>query len=189
MNMKLLSPLLLLSLFGITALQAPLSAASNSAAGTNQPYQLQVLKDCKILQSRPLNHAEQTAYLMLQQSQQKMDGLQQPLEAMHQQLDALSEQMEQLNKADDGTEPDYQKMGELGNQMSAVTAQFEPDMAALENHAAIVEQDAKRFEQLIKQNLTGQTFDQLRVLAPGETIAAGDCRRGLFYQASISRDI
>lgn len=183
MNLNLTSPLLTLALFAATAVLAPASQAAKPTT-PSQTYQLQVLKNCQLLQSRPLAADEQAAYLMLQQSQQKMAPLEQPIRQMQNKLDALHDAMTALNSST-GIALDTDAMSELGNQMSAVTTQFQPELSALENQAALVEQDAKRFELLIKRQLTQQPYDQLRVLAPGEQIAAGDCRRGLFYQASL----
>ena len=150
-----------------TSQTATSQTAKTQAAGSGQ--QLQVLRDCKVIYQRALQHDEQVAYRMLQQTEQSMRERQQPLAQMQQQLAELQQAMDKVDlHPGDPSHATHQRLRELGEQMSQLTRQYQPEMTALENTAAIIEQDAKRFQTLIQRDLGNSQYDQIRVLTPGE---------------------
>lgn len=159
-------------------------AANPQTVGSGQ--QLQVLRDCKVIYQRALQHDEQVAYSMLQQTEHNMREQQQPLEQMQQQLTVLQQEMDKVElQAGDPSHASHQRLRELGEQISRLTRQYQPEMTALENTAAIIEQDAKRFQTLIQRDLGNSQYDQIRVLTPGEQNSANDCSTGMFFGKSL----
>jgi len=158
--------------------------ATSQAAGSG--LQLQVLRDCKVIYQRALQHDEQVAYRMLQQTEQSMRAQQQPLAQMQQQLAVLQQEMDKVAiPTGDPSHASHQRLRELGEQISRLTRQYQPEMTALENTAAIIEQDAKRFQTLIQRDLGNSQYDQIRVLTPGAQNRANDCSTGMFFGKSL----
>ncbi len=167
-----------------TSKTATSKIANPQAAGSGQ--QLQVLRDCKVIYQRALQHDEQVAYSMLQQTELNMREQQQPLEQMQQQLTVLQQEMDKVElQAGDPSHASHQRLRELGEQISRLTRQYQPEMTALENTAAIIEQDAKRFQTLIQRDLGNSQYDQIRVLTPGEQNSTNDCSTGMFFGKSL----
>ncbi len=169
-----------------TATSQTATAQTVKAQAANAGQQLQVLRDCKVIYQRALQHDEQVAYSMLQQTEQSMRERQQPLEQMQQQLAELQQAMDKVDiHPGDPRHASHQRLRELGEQMSQLTRQYQPEMTALENTAAIIEQDAKRFQTLIQRDLGNSQYDQIRVLTPGKQTSANDCSKGMFFGKSL----
>lgn len=169
-----------------TTSPATTAREANAVKEATTGQQLQVLRDCKVIYQRALQHDEQVAYRMLQQTEQSMRERQQPLAQMQQQLAELQQAMDKVDiHPGDPRHASHQRLRELGEQMSQLTRQYQPEMTALENTAAIIEQDAKRFQTLIQRDLGNNPYDQIRVLAAGEQPSANDCSKGMFFGKSL----
>lgn len=173
-------PQLFVALSVVASALIALTSQAQTPATTD--YQLQILKDCQVLQTRPLTRAETDAYLTMDAQQQQMAKLQAPLDAMEQQLASLQQAMQRSQQGSVNSRIAEQQR--IAKTMEAVVASYQPDIDAIEMHSHALEQDAERFQRLIQQDLTGEHYDQLRVLAPGEQAVAGECKKGMFYHVS-----
>lgn len=155
-------------------------------------YKLQVLKDCKVLSERPLTAAELSAWQNLKKAELKMDQLQIPLDQMskalqpHQdKMEQLSAELEQQTKRDrmpDDTLLEQTRM--TAERIEDITHSYQGDIDAISNYGDEISQVAKTFEQQITAQLPQGSYDQLRVLTPGET-PDKDCQSGMFFSKSL----
>jgi hypothetical protein len=169
-------------------------AAHHALAEQSPPtdFKLQVLKDCKLLSERPLTAAELSAWQNLKKAELKMDQLQIPLDQMskalqpHQaKMEQLSAELEQQTKRD--RMPDEMLLGQTrmtAERIEDITDSYQGDIDAISNYGDEISQIAKTFEQQITAQLPQGSYDQLRVLTPGET-PDKDCRSGMFFSKSL----
>lgn len=169
-------------------------AAQQATAQQSRPtdYKLQVLKDCKLLSERPLSTAELSAWQDLKKAELKMDQLQIPLDQMSKALEPHQEKIEQLSaELEQQTKRDRMPDESLLEQtrMTAeriedITDSYQGDIDAISNYGDHISQVAKVFEQQITAQLPAGSFDQLRVVAPSDKLAA-DCNSGMFFSKSL----
>lgn len=163
-----------------------LALAAQQSAPTD--YKLQVLKDCKLLSERPLTAAELSAWQNLKKAELKMDQLQIPLDQMskalgpHQdKMEQLSAELEQQTKRDrmpDETLLEQTRM--TAERIEDITDSYQGDIDAISQYGDEISKVAKTFEQQITAQLPEGSFDQLRVVKPGET-PDKNCQSGMFF--------
>lgn len=181
---------------------AVLLFSSCSFAVTSQPsttrqsvlteHKLQVLKDCKLLSERPLTAAELSAWQDLKKAELKMDQLQIPLDQMSKALEPHQDKMEQLSaelelqtkrdRMPDETLLEQTRM--TAERIEDITDSYQGDIDAISSYGDHISQVAKVFEQQITAKLPAGSFDQLRVLTPGET-PDNNCQSGMFFSKSL----
>ncbi|WP_430455640.1 hypothetical protein [Rheinheimera sp.] len=159
---------------------------------TPTDYKLQVLKDCKLLSERPLTTAELSAWQNLKKAELKMDQLQIPLDQMskalepHQdKMEQLSAELEQQTKRDripDETLLEQTRM--TAERIEDITDSYQGDIDAISSYGDEISKVAKTFEQQITAQLPQGSYDQLRVLTPGE-IPDKNCQSGMFFSKSL----
>jgi len=159
---------------------------------TPTDYKLQVLKDCKLLSERPLTTAELSAWQNLKKAELKMDQLQIPLDQMsnalepHQdKMEQLSAELEQQTKRDrmpDETLLEQTRM--TAERIEDITDSYQGDIDAISSYGDEISKVAKTFEQQITAQLPQDSYDQLRVLTPGET-PDKSCQSGMFFSKSL----
>ncbi len=167
-----------------------LALAAQQSAPTD--YKLQVLKDCKLLSERPLTAAELNAWQNLKKAELKMDQLQIPLDQMskalgpHQdKMEQLSAELEQQTKRDrmpDETLLEQTRM--TAERIEDITDSYQGDIDAISQYGDEISKVAKTFEQQITAQLPEGSFDQLRVVKPGET-PDKNCQSGMFFSKSL----
>ncbi len=185
--------MVLLSSCGL-AFAAQQSAAQPSPAQQSAPtdYKLQVLKDCKLLSERPLTTAELSAWQNLKKAELKMDQLQIPLDQMskalqpHQdKMEQLSAELEQQTKRDrmpDETLLEQTRM--TAERIEDITDSYQGDIDAISSYGDEISKVANTFEQQITAQLPQGSYDQLRVLTPGE-MPDKNCQSGMFFSKSL----
>jgi len=166
---------------------------TTAVSSTTDRYQLQILKNCEFIKQRALSVEEIALYQKLKTAEQNMTALQAPLDLMERQLatqtkllEAMSTQIEQ--QAQQQGEPDpvlLETQAELSQQISAIVDSFEPDIAAVSVHGEQISTIADKFTALLAKDTPAGSYDQMRIIAPGEQ-AAKDCNNGMFFQKSIS---
>jgi hypothetical protein len=166
---------------------------TSAVSSTTDRYQLQILKNCEFIKQRALSVEEIALYQKLKTAEQDMTALQAPLDLMEQQLatqtkllEAMSTQIEQ--QAQQQGEPDpvlLETQAELSQQISAIVDSFEPDIAAVSAHGEQISTIADKFTALLAKDTPAGSYDQMRIIAPGEQ-AAKDCNNGMFFQKSLS---
>ena len=181
---------------------AVLLFSSCSFAVTSQPsatqqsllteHKLQVLKDCKLLSERPLTAAELSAWQDLKKAELKMDQLQIPLDQMSKALEPHQDKMEQLSaelelqskrdRMPDETLLEQTRM--TAERIEDITDSYQGDIDAISSYGDEISKVAQVFEQQITAKLPAGSFDQLRVLTPGET-PDKNCQRGMFFSKSL----
>lgn len=176
------------------AFAAQQSAAQLSPEQQSAPtdYKLQVLKDCKLLSERPLTAAELDAWQNLKKAELKMDQLQIPMDQMskalgpHQdKMEQLSAELEQQTKWDrmpDETLLEQTRM--TAERIEDITDSYQGDIDAISNYGDEISKVAETFEQQITAQLPEGSFDQLRVVKPGET-PDKSCQSGMFFSKSL----
>ncbi|MDZ7869708.1 MAG: hypothetical protein U5L02_11030 [Rheinheimera sp.] len=170
----------------LAAQQAP----AQQSAPTN--YKLQVLKDCKLLSERPLTTAELSAWQNLKKAELKMDQLQIPLDQMskalepHQdKMEQLSAELEQQTKRDRMPDEDLLEQTRLtAERIEDITDSYQGDIDAISSYGDEISKVAKTFEQQITAQLPQGSYDQLRVLTPGEQ-PDKNCQSGMFFSKSL----
>ena len=176
------------------AFAAQQSAAQLSPEQQSAPtdYKLQVLKDCKLLSERPLTAAELDAWQNLKKAELKMDQLQIPMDQMskalgpHQdKMEQLSAELEQQTKRDrmpDETLLEQTRM--TAERIEDITDSYQGDIDAISQYGDEISKVAETFEQQITAQLPEGSFDQLRVVKPGET-PDKSCQSGMFFSKSL----
>lgn len=197
--MPVLMPVLMLSTAACSQ-QSVSDHSSLTAKSTKQPtlsansgYQLQMLKDCEFVIQRQLQADEIMLFKKLKDAETHMAVLQAPLDLMEQQLASktklmadMSSQIEQ--QAQLLSEPDpvlLETQAELSQQISAIVDSFQPDIDAISSHGKQIGDLADQFTQLITQGAASNSYDQIRIIEPGES-ATKNCQQGMFFQKSFS---
>lgn len=199
-HLKFIAPVLVLTALQLGACSNAGAAADSSAlanAGTQSQnsggssYQLQVLKDCKVLSERPLNAQELKLYQELQLAEQRMKQLEAPLKQMEVELATQSKALEHLTsqieqQAGQRQGPDPQllaQQAEFSNKISAVVDSHQADIDALSSQGQYIATVATEFEQLVIKPLDKGSYDQIRLFPQGDK-APTDCQQGMFFSAS-----
>lgn len=187
--------LALLLLIATTACSQAVSSQIASAATTtptSNDYQLQILKNCEFVKQRALSTEEIALYQQLKTAEQNMTALQAPLDLMEQQLATqtklLEEMSAQIEQQAQRGEPDpvlLETQAELSQQISAIVDSFEPDIKAVSANGAQIGAIADEFTALLAKDTPAGSYDQMRVVAPGEQ-ATKDCNNGMFFHKSFS---
>jgi len=172
--------------FALAAQQSPTQQSGVTA------HKLQVLKDCKLQSERPLTPAEISAWQELKKAELKMDQLQIPLDQMSKALQPHQDKMEQLSaeleqqtkreRMPDETLLEQTRM--TAERMEDITDSYQGDIDAISNFGEQISKIAKVFEQQVTAQLPAGSYDQLRVVAPGDK-AAADCNSGMFFSKSL----
>ncbi|ALZ76868.1 hypothetical protein [Rheinheimera sp. F8] len=169
-------------------------AAQQSSAKQSAPtdYKLQVLKDCKLLSERALTAAELDAWQNLKKAELKMDQLQIPLDQMSKALEPHQDKMEQLSaelelqtkrdRMPDETLLEQTRM--TAERIEDITDSYQGDIDAISSYGDEISKVAKTFEQQITAQLPQGSYDQLRVLKPGEQ-PDKNCQSGMFFSKSL----
>ncbi len=168
------------------------SLAFASQQNTVTDHKLQVLKDCKLQSERPLTTAELSAWQDLKKAELKMDQLQIPLDQMSKALEPHQDKMEQLSaELEQQTKshriPDDELLEQTrmtAERIEDITDSYQGDIDAISSYGDHISQVAKVFEQQITAQLPTGSFDQLRVVTPGDKTAA-DCNSGMFFSKSL----
>lgn len=164
---------------------APVTSASTD-------YQLQILKNCEFVKQRALSAAEIALYQQLKSAEQNMTALQAPLDLMEQQLESQTKLLEsmsaQIEQQAQYGEPDpvlLETQAELSQQISAIVDSFEPDIAAVSANGEQIGVIADQFTALLAKDTPDGSYDQMRVIGPGEQTTK-DCNNGMFFHKSFS---
>lgn len=155
-------------------------------------HKLQVLKDCKLLSERALTPVEISAWQDLKKAELKMDQLQIPLDQMSKALQPHQDKMEQLSvELEQQTKshriPDNELLEQTrmtAERIEDITDSYQGDIDAISSYGDHISQVAKVFEQQVTAQLPTGSYDQLRVVAPGDKSAA-DCKSGMFFSKSL----
>lgn len=155
-------------------------------------HKLQVLKDCKLQSERPLTAAELSAWQDLKKAELKMDQLQIPLDQMSKALQPHQDKMEQLSaELEQQTKsqgiPDDNLLEQTrmtAERIEDITDSYQGDIDAISSYGDEVGKVAKTFEQQITAQLPEGSYDQLRIVVPGDKTAA-DCNSGMFFSKSL----
>jgi len=169
------------------------NSTATAATPTSNSYQLQILKNCQFVKQRALTIDEIALYQKLKSAEQNMTTLQAPLDLMEQQLEAqtklleamsaqIEEQAQQQGEADPVL---LETQEELSQQISAIVDSFEPDIAAVSAHGEQIGTIADEFTALLAKDTPAGSYDQMRIVAPGEQ-ATKDCNNGMFFHKSFS---
>jgi len=176
--------------------QAVSSQVANSTATatttSSNSYQLQILKNCEFVKQRALSVEEIALYQQLKSAEKNMTALQAPLELMEQQLATQTKLLEEMSaqieqQAQQG-EPDpvlLETQAELSQQISAIVDSFEPDIAAVSANGEQIGVIADQFTALLTKDTPAGSYDQMRVISPGEQVTK-DCNNGMFFNKSFS---
>ena len=168
------------------------SLAFASQQNTATTHKLQVLKDCKLQSERALTPAELSAWQDLKKAELKMDQLQIPLDQMSKALQPHQVKMEQLSaelelqtKRDRMPDENLLEQTRMtAERMEDITDSYQGDIDAISSYGDHISQVAKVFEQQVTAQLPTGSYDQLRVVAPGDKLAA-DCNSGMFFSKSL----
>ena len=155
-------------------------------------HKLQVLKDCKLESERALTPTELSAWQDLKKAELKMDQLQIPMDQMSKALQPHQDKMEQLSaELEQQTKsqriPDDELLEQTrmtAERMEDITDSYQGDIDAISSYGDHISQVAKVFEQQVTAQLPSGSYDQLRVVAPGDKLAA-DCNSGMFFSKSL----
>ncbi|MBU2180884.1 MAG: hypothetical protein KJ930_15765 [Gammaproteobacteria bacterium] len=165
---------------------------TNTVANANSGYQIQVLKNCKLVKERLMTTEEVDLYLQLQQAEQLMEHLQVPLTQMDQELsartklltsmsDRIEQQVEQYGEPEESL---VREQAELSRDVSAIVDSFQPDITAVSTQGKLIGGIADKFTSLLKTDIGSQSYDQIRVISPGKQ-PTGSCDEGIFFQKSV----
>ena len=164
------------------------SQPASSAVMQPATFQLQVLNNCQLVSQRAMTAEEIQLHQQLNGLQQQMTALEAPLELMqhhleqqHTQMETLAAQIEQ--QAGQGM-PDsvlLEQQAELGQDMAAIVDSYQPQIDAVSSQGEQIGQLADQFTTLLKKDLQGVTYNQLRVL-DNKQPPPKDCQTGLFFQ-------
>lgn len=197
---KMPQTLILLLVFGWSGLAMSTQSATPSASTakapeltTNNQYQLQVFKNCEMVKQRQLNSEEIAVYKKLKNYEQQMEELQAPLALMEQQLGQQTKRMKSMSdqiaqQVNQHGEPDpvlLETQAELSEDISAIVDSFQPDIDAVSKHGEVIGNLADEFSELISNDNPSDSYDQIRVIEPGEADTK-DCNQGMFFQKTIS---
>lgn len=166
---------------------------STAATSINSGYQLQILKNCEFVKQRQLSNDEISLYQKLKQAEHNMTALQAPLELMEQQLETQTKLLESMSEqiaqqAHQQGEPDpvlLETQAELSQQISAIVDSFEPDIEAVSANGEQIGAIADEFTALLTKDTSADSYDQIRILGPGEQVTK-DCNNGMFFHKSFS---
>lgn len=155
-------------------------------------HKLQVLKDCKLQSERVLTPAELSAWQDLKKAELKMDQLQIPMDQMSKALQPHQDKMEQLSaeleqQSKSHRIPDDELLEQTrmtAERIEDITDSYQGDIDAISSYGDHISQVAKVFEQQVTAQLPAGSYDQLRVVAPGDKLAA-DCNSGMFFSKSL----
>lgn len=155
-------------------------------------HKLQVLKDCKLQSERALTPTELSAWQDLKKAELKTDKLQIPMDQMSKALQPHQDKMEQLSaELEQQTKsqriPDDELLEQTrmtAERMEDITDSYQGDIDAISSYGDHISQVAKVFEQQVTAQLPSGSYDQLRVVAPGDKLAA-DCNSGMFFSKSL----
>ncbi len=155
-------------------------------------HKLQVLKDCKLQSERDLTPAEISAWQDLKKAELKMDQLQIPLDQMSKALQPHQDKREQLSaeleqQAKSHRIPDDELLEQTrmtAERIEDITDSYQGDIDAISSYGDHIGQVAKVFEQQVTAQLPTGSYDQLRVVTPGDKTAA-DCNSGMFFSKSL----
>jgi hypothetical protein len=168
------------------------SATAATATSASSDYQLQILKNCEFVKQRALSKEEIALYQKLKNAEKNMAALQAPLDLMEQQLETQTKFMEsmsaQIEQQVASGDPDpllLETQAELGQEISAIVDSFEPELAAVSKHGEEIGAIADEFTALLAKDAPDGSYDQIRIIAPGEQ-AAKDCNNGMFFQKSFT---
>lgn len=183
--------LVLLATLGCS--QAVSSQAATGVLPATENYQLQILKNCEFVKQRALTREEVALYQKLKSAEQNMQALQAPLDLMEQQLGAQTKLLESMSaqieqQAESQGEPDpvlLETQAELSQQISAIVDSFEPDIKAVSANGEQIGKIADEFTALLAKDTPAGSYDQMRVIAPGEAVVK-DCNNGMFFHKSFS---
>ncbi len=169
------------------------TAAAQSDSTVHSPqHTLQVLKDCQLVSARPLSPAELGTWQDLTVAELKMQQLQIPLDEMSKALQPHQDNMTQLSNAlqlqtkrdrvPDETLLEQTRM--TAERIEDITDSYQRDIDAISSFGDEISHIAQKFEQQITAQLPEGSFDQLRVVKPGEN-PAKDCQHGMFFSKSL----
>ena len=185
-------PLMLLLVTTACSQAVSTPVVSPSITSVSSDYQLQMLKNCEFVKQRALSNKEIALYHKLKNAENNMDLLQAPLDLMEQQLEAQTKLMEsmstQIERQVAYGVPDpmlLETQAELSQEISAIVESFAPELAAVSKHGEEIGVIADEFTALLATDAPAGSYDQIRIIAPGEQ-AAKDCNNGMFFQKSFS---
>ncbi len=201
-HLKFFGPLLVLTMLQLSACSNATATAVADQSGVDSAgakpqnsgrsgYQLQVLKNCKVLSERALNAQELKLYQELQLAEQRMKQLEAPLKQMEVELATQSKALEHLTsqieqQAGQRQGPDPQllaQQAEFSSRISAVVDSHQADIDALSSQGQYIATVATEFEQLVIKPLDKGSYDQIRLFPQGDK-APTDCQQGMFFSAS-----
>jgi len=172
-----------------STVDSPATTAANLAS---RDYQLQILKNCDFVKQRALSKEEVALYYKLKNAEMHMTELQAPLDLLEQQLgsqtkllETMSAQIEQQLAYGDPDPLLLETQSELSEQISEIVDNFEPDLAAVSSQGEKIGELAKNFTQQITKNLAAGSYDQIRILKPGDAMEK-NCQQGIFFQKSFT---
>lgn len=121
-----------------------------------------------------------------------MDQLQIPLDQMSKALEPHQDKMEQLStelekQSKRDRTPDESLLEQTrmtAERMEDITDSYQGDIDAISSFGDEISRVANTFEQQMTKDLQDGSYDQLRVLRPGETNTSG-CQSGMFFHKSI----
>lgn len=155
-------------------------------------HRLQVYKNCTLLSERPLNGNEIQHWQQLQQAELKMAQLEIPMTQMQQelkkhetQLRELSSQIEQ--QAASRRLPDQDLLAQtekVSQRIQDITYAYQGDIDAISSHGEQIGKVADAFSKLVTDGLAEGSYDQLRVLQPGEQ-SDKSCNKGMFFSKNL----
>lgn len=170
---------------------SPATPISAPSAGSSD-YQLHILKNCEFVKQRALSKEEIALYQQLKTAEQNMTALQAPLDLMEHQLASQTKLLEsmsaQIEQQAQYGEPDpvlLETQAELSQQISAIVDSFEPDIKAVSANGEQIGKIADEFTALLAKDTPAGSYDQMRVIAPGEAVIK-DCNNGMFFHKSFS---
>jgi hypothetical protein len=197
---KMSQTLIFLLAFGWSGLAMSTQSATPNTSNAKAPqlsptnqYQLQVFKNCVMLKQRQLNSEEIAVYKKLKNYEQQMDELQAPLALMEQQLGQQTKRMKSMSdqiaqQVNLQGEPDpvlLETQAELSEDISAIVDSFQPDIDAVSKNGEAIANLADEFSELISKDNPSESYDQIRVIEPGDADTK-DCNQGMFFQKTIS---
>ncbi len=183
------------SVWAAAPVKQPASAAQSQQTQSQiapDLHRLQVYKNCKLLSERPLNANEISQWQQLQQAELKMAQLEIPMTQMQQELKKHETQMRELSsqieqQAASRRIPDeelLEQTRQVSDRIQDITYSYQGDIDAISSHGEQIGQVADAFSKLVTDGLTEGSYDQLRVLQPGEQ-SDKSCNKGMFFSKTL----
>ncbi|BBN83592.1 hypothetical protein PA25_35770 [Pseudoalteromonas sp. A25] len=143
---------------------------------SDDDYRIVVFENCEKVLEQPLNNAQVSSFLALEEQSKLMKQLEAPVQKVSAQMGKLGHQIEAISdkafvKHGDKLTIDKALLAEqksVSQQLEALADAHSDDFKALEKQGKHVESAAKHFESQIKPMIGSLENAQIQILEPGE---------------------